>query len=307
MLRRNLHIVLAAAAFGVLIWLTVSLREQFQISVTVPIVVDNIPDGFAVRTPVPTEVRVRLRAEGWKLATVVLGSTQRLVLSAPPPPGRRHVILLNELADRLTLRPGIQIVDALPDTLTIELDRSMQKRVPVELQCSLSFGPTFGLVGPITASPESVTVVGAESVLRSVAAWKTVPRRFADLQAPLDAVVPLSPPAPYLLTLSPAEVRIRADIEQFAEKTFSGIPVNARSVPGNSEVIFVPPRIEVVVRAGMQQLAALDPADIHADADYAVIAADTSGTIEPSVSAPQGVQILQKHPERLTYIIRKAP
>ncbi len=307
MLRHNFHIILASALVGVLSWLAVSLSEQFQISINVPIAIENIPDGYAVRTPVPADIRVRLRGDGWKLAMLLLGPHRNLPLTAGPPLTRRQILLLNELADQLPLRPGVQIVSATPDTLTLELDRSAQKRVPVEMQCSLSFGQTFGQVGDVTVSPDSVTVTGSESVLRGISGWKTAFAQFADLQAPLDAVVPLSEGPPYLLTVSPPRVRIHADIEQFAEKTLQGIPVNVRSVPGNSEVILIPPRIEVVVRAGMKQLAALDPSEIQVFTDYPVIKADTTGTIEPSVSAPPGVQILQKHPGRLTYIIRKEP
>jgi hypothetical protein len=95
------------------------------------------------------------------------------------------------------------------------------------------------------------------------------------------------------------------DVERYAEKVFHGLAVNLQSVPANREVILVPPRIEVVIRAGMRQLSALRDADIRVAVDYTSIVADSTGTIEPVISAPQGVQVLQKRPERLTYIIRK--
>ncbi len=306
MRRHTFHIAAAAALFGTIVWLTVSLREQFQIGIDVPVSVENIPDGFAVRTPVPRSVHVKLRGDGWKLATLLLGSGKTLTLSASNTPPHGYMNILSELSDRLALRPGIQIVEVVPDTLTIELDRISTKRIPVEADCVLTFGNMFGQVGPLHITPDSVTITGAESVLRPISSWRTVHRTFPDLQAPLDAVVPLSESTTYLLSLSPDAVHIRAEVERYAEKVFSGIPVEIRSVPSNREVILVPPRIEVVLRAGLNQLAALGDAAIHVTADYASIVADSTGTIEPAVTVPPGVQVLQKRPERLTYIIRKS-
>ena len=307
MKQHTVHIAVAAALFGTIVWLSVSLREQFQVNVDIPLAVESIPDGYAVSTPVPQSVRVKLHGDGWKLAAMLLGSDRNLTLAIPMTASRRHVVLLKEISDRITLRPGVQIVDVTPDTLNLELDRSIQKRVPVEPDCMLSFGSMYGQVGPISVSPDSVTIEGAQSVLRGIGIWKTEQRRFAGLQAPLDADVPLDRSSVYHLTVTPSYAHIHVDIERFAEKTLPGVPVEVRSVPADRQVILIPPRIELLVRAGIQQLSGLSDADIHVIADYSSVIADTTGTIEPVISVPQGVQVLQRHPERLTYIIRKAP
>jgi hypothetical protein len=82
--------------------------------------------------------------------------------------------------------------------------------------------------------------------------------------------------------------------------------VEARLVPSNREVILIPPRIELVVRAGIKQLSNLSTNDFHVTADYSVILTDTTGTVEPQIAAPPGVQVVRRRPERLTYIIRKS-
>ena len=108
-----------------------------------------------------------------------------------------------------------------------------------------------------------------------------------------------------LLSLSPEEVTVR--VEPFAEKRLQGLLVEALSVPPNREVILIPPKIEVVVRGGIEQLAALTVGDFRATADYYSILSDTTGMVETEITSPSGVQIVNRKPERLQYIIRKRP
>lgn len=305
MKRRNLHIIFAAVVFGTIVWLSVSMRDQYQVNILVPLTLESIPEGYAVRTPVPQNLQVRLRGDGWRLATLLLGPDLRLLMPYSALVPGKHIVLVNEVADRLALRPGIDVVDITPDTLAIELDHFTRTRVPVAVDCSLSFGDMYGEVGPMIVVPDSVLLSGAESVLKSIDSWKTEHQSFSNLHAPLDADIPLTLSTPYLLSVSPSAVRIHVNVEQFAEKEFTGLPVGILAVPKDREVMLVPPRIDVVVRAGMRQLSSLSESDFHVIATYTTILADTTGTVEPQITAPAGVQILSLRPDRLTYIIRK--
>ena len=305
MKRRNLHIILVAACLGTIIWLSVSLREEYQISVDVPLTIDGIPPGSAVRSPLPPAVQVKLRGDGWRLATILMGPDMHLALALESLTSGRHVLLVNELTDRFAIRPGIQIVDCTPETLSVELDRMSKKSVPVAADCLLSFETGYGEVGPTVVTPESVTVSGAESVLRSIDSWRTEHRSFQSLRSSLDTEIPLVTSSPYQLTITPARILLHVSIEPFAEQTFTGLAVHLRSAPADRVVMFVPPKLDIVVRAGIEQLAALSASDFRITADYSTILSDTTGSIEPQVVAPPGVQIVGIHPERLTYIIRK--
>ena len=76
-------------------------------------------------------------------------------------------------------------------------------------------------------------------------------------------------------------------------------------VPLTQEVLFIPPKIELVVRGGIQRLSAVELQDVLAWVDYQTVIADTTGIIDFHVRTPDGIQLVQKRPERLRYIIRK--
>ncbi|MBP1657949.1 MAG: hypothetical protein H6Q31_2550, partial [Bacteroidetes bacterium] len=71
------------------------------------------------------------------------------------------------------------------------------------------------------------------------------------------------------------------------------------------DVIFIPPKMEIVARGGIRQLASVLPVDFQIGVSYDRILADTTGAIEPDVVAPSGIQIVARKPEKLQYIVRK--
>ena len=316
MKRSDVHILLGSLFFGTLVWLSVTLREQYQTSVQVPLVINNIPEGWAIKTPVPPQMNLRFRGDGWRLALLLLSRDLRLRIplytipsglrfSDSNDPWRTRVITAGDVADRLALRGNVRLVDVKPDSVFIALDRFTQKTVPVILDYAASFHDGYGQTGAPSLLPDSITIGGAVSVLRAITAWHTARATFDNLKNPLDQEVPLAPAEKYELSFSTASVRVRINVQPFAEKLFAGLPVTADSVPDDREVIFIPPKIDVVARAGIRQLSNLAEMDFRVFVPYASVVADSTGSIDVSVTPPPGVQLVSKRPDRLQYIVRK--
>lgn len=305
MKKRRIHIVITTVLIGVFLWLSVSLREQYQITVSAPLTIQEIPEGMAIRTPVPRSIQLRFRGDGWRLASLLLGPDMQVNVPLSALPQGSRTLTINEIIERLPLAPGVQLLDVKPETVAVWLDRLSEKQVPVQPQFTVSFKEGFGQVGTISVSPESVLLIGAESALAQISAWKTTPTRFVDLKAPVEEIVPLAQSDGPMIRCSPSTVRVRINVQPFAEKVFSGLPVEIRFLAPNREVIFIPPKIEVVARGGIRQLASILPVDFQVSVPYERIVADTTGTIEPDILGPSGIQIVSRRPERLQYIVRK--
>jgi hypothetical protein len=301
---RRLHIVIASVVIGALFWLSVNLHEQYQTTVDVPLTIEGVPNDMAIRTPVPEYLQLRLRGDGWRLATLLVGSTPhlRIPLNALAP--ENPIITIDDVLDRIPLASGVQLFDINPDTVTVLLERKERKIVPVIPDITLSCRDGYGQVGPTIVSPDSVTISGAISILEQLSAWHTAAVRFDDLKNPLEEDVSMAHSLEHPLECSPASVKIRVNIQPFAEKVFSNLPVEIRALPANRDVIFIPPKVEIVARGGIRQLASIMPVDFQVSVDYADILKDSTGFIDPQVVSPGGVQIVARHPDRLQYIVR---
>jgi hypothetical protein len=302
---RRFHIVIATVLLGMFLWFSVNLREQYQVTVDAPLTIDGIPEGMAIRTPVPASLQLRFRGDGWRLATLLIGSVPHLHVPLSSLAPENPTISLNEVLDRIALARGVQLIDMNPDTVSVMLDRRGEKRVAVLPDLALSFRDGYGQVGPVIVSPDSITVYGATTVLERISAWHTSAVRFDDLKNPLEEDVPVAGSLDHPLDFSPASVKIRVNIQPFAEKVFSGLPVEIHLLPQNRDVIFIPPKVDIVARGGIRQLASILPLDFQVSVDYTNILNDTTGYIVPAVTSPYGVQVVAQHPDKLQYIVRK--
>ncbi len=302
---KRLRIILTATAIGILFWAGVTLRDPYQTTIVVPLSIGDIPEGFAVETPIPHTLTLRVRGDGWRLALMSLGTSFRAEIPYPSLRPRRRVITIAELNERLTLPNGIQILDMNPDSIYVGLGRQVQKKVPVVLDCTVSFRKDFGQVGKPRLEPDSVTIAGAESVLRTIDAWHTAPVVLENLKAPVDMKVPFEDTVSYLVTPNPPSVRVQIAVEPFAETSFSGLPVDVDSVPTALEVILIPPRVDIIVRGGIKQLQTLGSNDFRAVVKYGIIETDTTGLVVPDILSPPGLQIVSEKPDRLHYIVRR--
>jgi YbbR domain-containing protein len=302
--KRGIHIIVATTLSAILLWVSVNMSYEYQIAVTVPLMIENLPADKAMATALPKSVQLKLRGNGWRSAALILGSDPRCVLDVSSPPMTKRGLALNDIVDRITMPPGIQPVDMKPESVFIGLDSYAQKRVPVTLHATTEFRAGYGQVGPITIAPESITVGGAASLLPAISSWPTSSTIFADLKSAIDAEVPLVDSASQYLTLYPQVVHVRIDVQQFAEKTVTGLLVETQTVPYHKEVILIPPKIDIVVRGGIQQLATLSNDSFRVIIDYSDIIADSTGYADPLVIVPQGVQLVNKKPNRMQFVVR---
>jgi hypothetical protein len=109
----------------------------------------------------------------------------------------------------------------------------------------------------------------------------------------------------YGITPFPAAVAVQIDVQPIAEKSFKGIPVEVNQVPGNRVVVLIPPKIDIIVRGGIEQVAAVEQKDFSSYIDYKSILLDTTGSITPVVTTPKDIKIVRQDPERLQYVVRK--
>jgi hypothetical protein len=302
---RRIQIIVVSASVAILLWISVTLSFDYTITVLAPLVIENIPENQSIAVPLPHAVQVRFRGNGWRGAALVFGNDAQCVIDIASLPNTRRKLGLNDIVDRMPGAPGLQPLDMRPESLLIDFDRKVARRVPVEFRGTLEFRSGYGQAGQISLSPESVTVIGAASVLQPLDTWPTGSVSFADIKSSIDAEIALGDSGAQYLSVVPRTVRMRVDVQQLAEKTIAGLPVLVRGVPSNREVILVPPRIDLVVRGGVDQLATLVNSEFVVSVEYDALLRDTTGFAEATVVPPEWIRVVSKKPDRMQFVLRK--
>ncbi|HTR81360.1 MAG TPA: CdaR family protein [Bacteroidota bacterium] len=302
---KNLHIAIFSTLFAAAMWLSINLSYEYQTVISVPLALENIKPNRALARPVPASLAVKVHTSGWELLGLYFVPNVRYVLDVADVTNKFNFITNKDVMERLKIPQSIHPVEIKPDTVIIVLDEKIKKIVPVEPEVQMSFRDGYDIVGEIKTTPDSVTLTGAKAILDKVEQWQTKPLVFSNLRSDVNTRVAVTDSLEYGVTPFPAAVDLQFAVQPTAEKTFKGISVEVDQVPNNRLVVLIPPKIDVIVRGGIGQLATVDRKDLSSYIDYRTILLDTTGSIEPVVTTPKNIRVVKKDPERLQYVVRK--
>lgn len=301
----RVSLVALSLFFALIMWGFVTLRFEYLETFSIPLAIQNIRPGFAIQSPLPQTVLLRVHGSGWRIAMMKIAKPPECTIDLSSVNREITVSLQKILLKAVALPSDIEVVDIYPELLTITLDVAAQKKIPVQPSCDVHFREGYIQVGKIDIQPDSITIAGARSVLDTIMGWATKKIVLSDLHMPLRQQVALSDTLEVPLTLSQSTVMVSFNVQPFAEKTLPRIPIDVAAVPFNRQVILFPPSIDVVVRGGISQLASVQADEISASIHYHSILLDTSGSIRPEISVPAGLALVTSKPDRVEYVIRK--
>jgi YbbR domain-containing protein len=302
---KRYHIIIASIVFAAMTWISVNLRYDYTVVRHIPVVLENMKDGKALRYPVPKYVTARFKGSGWLITGLDLTPGLKYFIDLSSIGPGNFVVTGRDLPEHVRLPFAVQLVDVKPDTLLLALDDYIEKKVPLIPRLVLEFHEGYGQVGATRIIPESTVIGGAREHIEQISAWHTEFRRFTDVRSNIEMDVPVEEPANFSLTTFETNVRLEVGVQPFAEKVFSGIPIEVNSPPSNREVIFIPPKMDIVVRGGIDQLSRLSNADFDATVNYETLLQNEPEYVIPSVTAPGEVKVVSRKPDRFKFIIRK--
>lgn len=175
LLKKDITIKVASVLFSVLLWLFVlnSIDNPFQnISIVVPIKILNEntleEKGLGIKNKnFLKSVEVEIKGRKDQVATVTSNDLEAYIdFSSVKDAGRKELKV-----EVSSWREGIQLVDVRPKTISVEIDKIVEKSFNVEIVQTGKAKENYKII-KIAAVPETLTVKGLESVVDSVSAVK---------------------------------------------------------------------------------------------------------------------------------------
>lgn len=263
---RHLGLKILAIALAILLWLTVAGEHVVERSMRVPLEFRNIPAQLEITGDPPGTVEVRLRGSSAVLGRLDPGEIVAVLDLTTGRPGSRLFHLRN---DEVRAPFGVQVSQVLPSTVSLELEKSATRVVPVKPVIHGDAAAGF-IVGRQTAEPATVRVVGPESRVRQLENATTEPvsitgsrDRVRDVVTVgvADAAVRLETPtrATVIVEIMPAPV----------ERELAGVPIRWRNLGSGMRARVSPSVAKVNVRGSRDALDALKAGGIEAFVDLA--------------------------------------
>lgn len=241
---------LAASTF----WLLNALNKTYTTRISYPVVWQYDTRRYVPLSPLPTEVAVNVTGRGWKLLR------KNLMIDVKPAEVRLRRLPATRFVTGTTLRPalqssmeGLQFNYMLTDTLWIQFDRRVQRRL------SLALSPAAnGSALPYAAqfTPASVVFEGPASTVNRL----NNPYPVHLPQAPAgssngDISVPIG--GPELVRTNVEAVRVRLQPRPLVTQIVSIVP-ELHDFPADSQFTMVPRTVQVQVQCFPEDTARLD-------------------------------------------------
>ncbi len=205
-LTRNWPLKTSALVLSCILWVLVASEETTSQLVNVTVDVD-LPPTLALARAAPS-----VRA----LAT---GPARELIKLYASPPSVRVVVPASAppTSWRLPLEPGdilvprqvkVAVQDIEPRTLTLDLDRFMERDVPVSLQGTVEPESGYSVPARPVLAPATVRVSGPAALVRSIQFAPTEAVEIRGVTGPFERTVPLDTAAHPMLRYRPREVTV---------------------------------------------------------------------------------------------------
>jgi len=219
----NVGLKLASLFLAFLLYAHVVTDQPRESTVQIPVTLLGLPDSLAVTGKLPEHVGVKIRGR-WK-DLIRLGLTSPYLpvdLGNVRPGSFKTTITADDVAERAIppeLSKSLDVAEIYePRTIDIEIEAKATKRVRVA-PLLVGVPPRgFALAGPVVATPDSVVVQGAASVVAALDSVCTLPVDITEEREKIQRQVEIDPGA-VPLTVEPRRCLVTAHLEKIEPDT----------------------------------------------------------------------------------------
>ncbi|MCI4651758.1 YbbR-like domain-containing protein [Phaeodactylibacter sp.] len=277
-LKEDRAILLACIGIAFVFWLLIKLSQTYRAQKEVYFNIE-LPKGASLSALPPDNLVVDLEGTGWDLLfdhfysselglTYNMDGISRLNLSRGQ--------LRSDIQAQL-YSDDIKVLEINYDQLNLRAEEQASRRVPIVPVTVLSFAPDHQLKAPVALSPDSVTLIGPQSIVSQFESWPSDSIVFNNLKQSLLTTVRLKKPPPEL-ALSPEQTEAQIEVESFTEKSVY-VPLVVKNAPDSIRIF--PEKVTVTSRLGLSQYDRMTYKDFSAEVDLEGVALNSSGTTAP--------------------------
>ena len=285
-----------------LVWVLLNLSKDYSGTVSVPVVAQCNIEGHGMESSNAVLVSARCRTDGFRLVRESSRQERKVVKVRFDSGDMRRLGqdtygIIGGAKNSYTTQffgENVQVEAFITDTLKFVFPVENHKRVPVEIPHSLSYRTQYMLAGPVSVSPDTVTIYGEASKLAGLDKITTPRLVMSDLSESQHGVLKLS--VPEGIRVSHDQVSYEVPVSRYVELRAT-LPVTVRNVPAGRQLQVYPAVAKVVMRCVFP--IAKDPfSSFKLYVDWRDFSNSLTGRCAPHVSGmPAGVLEYRVEPE----------
>lgn len=227
-------------------WAFLSLNNNIQHDIEIPIKINEIPDSSTIITSMPTHVSVNVKDKGISLLKFLVGKTPVLNLKFKDYALQEGVFFISNtelrrkirgLFDNSTTIQGISI-----ENINIKYTNLPGKKVPIKLDLDIKPNIQYVIYGSVEQDVDSAIVFADRNALAEideVYTYRVVEQNLKDTLLRTVAIAPIQN-----VKIEPERIQLTIPVEPLISKKLN-IPVQVKNMPKEMNVITFPSVVEV--------------------------------------------------------------
>lgn len=296
-----------ALIFALGIWTYITLHQEQTILLHVPVRY-QLPENLVLKERAPDTLILRIRGRGFDLISYLFSPSPSIEIFAPPL-STDTLITYNQiqLLRMLRLKSGIEVVNFIPDILTVSIGLGTTRKIPIEIPLQILPKDKYIVASPPRISTDSIIVRSHPNLLDTLDIWRLDTIRIEGIDESQTLSIPLQKYDPNYISISPQSIDVFVEIQPLAEYNLPDVPVV--TPPYTTSRFEIRPRyLSVQLRGGVQYIENYlsSPEPFIAEIDISSIQEHRIGMLHPIVTPPENLHVLRTSP-RLVQLMKIIP
>ncbi len=293
----NLGVKIGAFCVALLLWLHVVTEKTYTYTFQAALNPVHLDKSLIIANELPEYMQAKVQGKGKHLLWLMLSK-------------RTITLELNNADQRNTryhLKPADVVVPRDLDVTVVELeepayvdvdiDRLMSRKVRVQPRLAVQAAAGYTAAGLTASTPDSAILIGPQRYVEDVDTLFSRPATVERVREPLVRQLLLEPPQGVHVTVRPAMIEARIDIQKLRQRVITDIPVTLINVPAQTQARLDEPAITLTVEGGEGAVASLTSHDFHVLVDYHQALRDSARIASPVIRTPPLVTCIEARPQ----------
>lgn len=305
---KNVLIFLFFVLLSFSFWILLSLQEEYEIQVSIPIRYKNMPHDITFVQEPPHEITARVRDKGTVLLNYSLGnkiSTLDIDLKDISSKNGKLVYPGKEI-ESIIMKRLISTTNLLsfnPAQIEEPYSKLINKKLPVVFDGDIRTEPGFQVSGDILIEPLVVDVYASDLVLDTL---RTIPTVYTEIKKGRKTITQNVKLARIEgVTVDPENVSVTIPIEEYTEKTLE-IPVTSKGVYADFTMRMFPAKVKVSCSVPLSRFKDLSEEDFGVEVTLTDFEQNISGLLPVILSKkPDWVDEVTISPTSIEFILEQ--
>jgi|SRR5690554_225374 len=303
-LKLFLFFLLVAGIF----WVLTKFSREFTTSMVATIDYQSIPETAALAKDNPKELSFDLTANGFEILFYKFKKPSLNIQVADYYQKDKGGFTLsrNEVLKLISnsFNRYLEVKNLSLDQLNVKLDRIVLKKVKVKPKTDIAFKNGFKALDSIVLIPDSVTISGPESSLKSIKFVKTKTLTLKNIDKNISETVAIISPADEVVAIKPSSVNLQWTVAEFSQGKFN-LPVEVINLPPGKELKLVPQIVSVTFDIALQEFAGITMENFKVVCDYSQRNKEENFMLPKLIKKPDGAVNIAIEPKKIDFFVFK--